>query len=191
MRLGHARRIVRPALGQIQFAVDEGMAARRDIAGEDADLAVRDLARRTRVLPRDAAGRLALLQEPRLVDDENRVVVGQRFERIIAHDVAQRISVPLAATQNGLLPPRPRIASRFRPHPAGLSPLLAEQTLEKILRRQRHARLREQRPHPTLHLTQRRCPQFQRRLDRCSRHPKIPMTNHGDPEFRNRLNAQL
>jgi len=81
--------------------------ARRDIAGEDADLTVGDLARRTRILPRDAAGRLALLQEPRLVDNENRVVVGQGFERVIAHDVAQRISVPLAATQNGLLPPRP------------------------------------------------------------------------------------
>ena len=88
MRLGHARRIVRPAFGQIQFAVDEGMTARRDIAGEDADLAIRDLARRTRILPRDATGRLALFQEPRLVDNENRVVVGQGFERVIAHDVA-------------------------------------------------------------------------------------------------------
>ena len=158
------------------------MTARRDIAGEDADLAVGDLARRTRILPRDAAGRLALFQEPRLVDNENRVVVGQGFERVIAHDVAQRISVPLAATQNGLLPPRPRIARRFRPHPAGLASLFAKQTFEEILRRQRHPRLREQRPHPTLHVTQRRRPQFQRRLDRCSRHPVTPMTNHGDPE---------
>ena len=182
MRLGHARRIVRPALGQIQFAVDERVTARRDIAGEDADLAVGDLARRARILPRDATGRLALLQKPRLVDDENRVVVGQGFERVIAHDVAQRISIPLAATQNSLLPPRTRIASRFRPHPAGLAPLLAEQTFEKILRRQRHPRLREQRTHPTLHVTQRRRPQLQRRLDRCSRHPLTPMTNHGDPE---------
>src|SRR5208337_4435553 len=133
-----------------QFAVDEGVTARRDIAGEDADLAVGDLARRTRILPRDAAGRLALLQEPRLVDDENSVVVGQRFERVIAHDVAQRVSVPLAATQNGLLPPRTGIARGFRPHPAGLAPLLAKQTLQKILRRPRNARLREQRRHPTL-----------------------------------------
>ena len=158
------------------------MAARRDVAGEDADLAVGDLARRPRILPRDAAGRLPLLQEPRLVDDENRIVVGQRFERVIAHDVAQRISVPLAATQNGLLPPRTRIARGFRPHPAGLAPLLAKQTFQEILRRKRNARLREQRPHPTLHIPQRRRPQFQRRLDRSSRHPAIPMTNHGDPE---------
>ena len=62
------------------------MSARRDIAGEDANLAVRDLARRARVLPRDAAGRLALLQEPRLVDNENRVVIGQGFERVRANE---------------------------------------------------------------------------------------------------------
>jgi hypothetical protein len=38
--------------------------------------------------------------------------------------------------------------------------------LEKILRGPRSARLREQRSHPTLHLTQRRRPQFQRCLNR-------------------------
>src|SRR5208282_1702078 len=84
--------------------------------------------------------------------------------------------------QNGLLSPRTRIASRFGAHPARLTTLLAEQALKKILRGKGHTRLREQRPNPTLHVTQRRRPQFQRRLDRCSRHPVTPMTNHGDPE---------
>jgi hypothetical protein len=84
VRLGHARRIVRPALGQIQFAVDEGVTARRDIAGEDADLTVGDLARRTRLLPRDAAGRLPLLQEPRLVDDEMLPHLDERQRRLFA-----------------------------------------------------------------------------------------------------------
>ena len=174
MRLGHARRIVRPAFGQIQFAVDEGMAARCDIAGENADLAVRDLACRARILPRDAAGRLALFQKSRLVDDENRILVGQRFQRIIAHDVAQCVRVPAPATKDRLLPPRPWIACRFGPHPAGLAPLFAKQPVEEILCRPCHALLREQRPHPTLHITQRRRPQLQRRLDRSSRHPAPP-----------------
>ena len=118
MRLGHARFIIGPAFGQIKFAVDEGVAALVDITGENADLAIRDLARRARVLTPDAAGSLALFQEPRLVDDENRIVVGQRLQRIMAHDVAQRISVPEAATQNGLLPPRtgsPAASARIHP----------------------------------------------------------------------------
>jgi hypothetical protein len=57
VRLGHARLVFRPALGQIKLAIDEGVAARRDIAGENADLAVRDLACRPvycRATPQDA-----------------------------------------------------------------------------------------------------------------------------------------
>jgi hypothetical protein len=151
--------------------IDEGVAARRDIAGENADLAVGDLACRAGVLPGDAAGRFALFQEAGLVDDEHRVFVGQGLERIVAHDVAQRICVPASATQDRLLTPWTRIARRFSPHPTGLAPLLAEQAVEEMLRRPRHAVLREQRSHPTLNLTQRRRPQLQRRLDRSARHP--------------------
>ena len=57
MRPGHARRIVCPAFGQIHFAVNEGMTVWRDMAGEDANLAIRDLARRTGILRRKAADR--------------------------------------------------------------------------------------------------------------------------------------
>jgi hypothetical protein len=74
MRFRHARFIVHPAPRQIKLAVDEGMTALCDTAGEDTDLAVRDFARRARIATRDAAGRLALFQVARLVDDEDRVV---------------------------------------------------------------------------------------------------------------------
>jgi len=77
--------------------------------------------------------------------------------------------------------PRPRIASRLGARPARLAPLLAEQPVEKMRRRSRHARLREQRPQPTLHFTQRRRPQPQRRPNRRSRHPMISMPNYDGP----------
>lgn len=134
MRFRHARFIICPALRQIKLAVDEGMATLCDIAGEDADLAVRDLARRARILTRDAAGRLALLQETRLVDDEDRVVVGERLQRIVADNVAQSVRVPLRTPEDRLLSPRTRIARCFRPHPTSLAPLFAQQAVEKMLR---------------------------------------------------------
>ena len=122
----HPDWVVRPGLGQIQRPVDEGMAVARHISAEHADLAVRDLARRPRVLTSDAAGGLALLQKPGLIQNKNRIRIGQGLQRIVTHDVAQRVSVPPSSTQNGLLAPGTGIASRFRTHPAGLAPLISE-----------------------------------------------------------------
>lgn len=80
------------------------------------DLAVCDLSCRTRVLSRDATGRVALLQEASLVDDENHAaVVGQSLKRIVSHNVAQCIRVPPSAIKDGLLASWPRIARSFRP----------------------------------------------------------------------------
>jgi hypothetical protein len=47
--------IVGPFLRKIQRAIDERMAMTRNVSSEDADLAVRNLARGTSVLPRHAA----------------------------------------------------------------------------------------------------------------------------------------
>lgn len=58
-----ARRFVGPALGQIEGTIDEGMAVTRYVGGENTDLAIRDLARRTRILPRYATRSFALLQK--------------------------------------------------------------------------------------------------------------------------------
>src|SRR6201996_8087778 len=56
--------IVGPFLRKIQRAIDERMTVARHVGGEDADLAVRDLAGGTSVLPRHPARRLALLEKP-------------------------------------------------------------------------------------------------------------------------------
>src|SRR5450631_891617 len=109
-----AIRIVGPFLRKIQRAIDERMTVARNVGREDSDLAVRDLARGTRVLTRHPARRLALLEKAGLVDHEDRVVIRQMFDDIIADDIAQSISVPITTPQNCLLPPRARIASRLR-----------------------------------------------------------------------------
>src|SRR5271165_2572670 len=83
---------------------------------------------------------------------------------IVAHNVAQRIRIPSATAQKRLLPPRTRIASRFGAHPSGLPPLITKQPIQEQARARRDALLSEQRPHPTLHIPQRRCPQLKRRL---------------------------
>jgi hypothetical protein len=69
--------IVGPLLRKIQCAIDERMAMTRNVGSEDADLAVRNLACRTGVLPRYAARRVALLEKTGLVDDEDRIVICQ------------------------------------------------------------------------------------------------------------------
>ena len=70
------------------------MAVARYIGGRHADLAVRDLAGGTRVLPRHAARCLALLEESGFIDNQDCVVVREMLHDLPAHHVAQRISVP-------------------------------------------------------------------------------------------------
>ena len=62
--------IVGPFLRKIQRAVDESMTVARNVGREDADLAARDLARRTSVLTRHAARRFALFEKAGLIDHE-------------------------------------------------------------------------------------------------------------------------
>jgi hypothetical protein len=95
MRLASSR-----FLGQIKRPVVAGMPVARHRGGEHADLAGGDLPRRARVLACNPAGRLALLQKAGLVDDKNRLLIGQRFQRVIAHNVAQRIGVPVATAKD-------------------------------------------------------------------------------------------
>src|ERR1700721_326751 len=102
------------------------MTVARHVGGEDADLAVRDLAGGTSVLPRHPARCLALLEKAGLVDHQHRIVIRQMLDDIVAHDVAQRIGVPTPATEGRLLSPWAGIASRLRAHPAGLALLVSE-----------------------------------------------------------------
>ena len=126
-----AIRIVSPFLRKIQRAIDEPMTVARNIGSEDSDLSARDLARGTRVLPCHSARRLALFEKAGLVDHQDRIVIRQMPDDIIADDIAQSISIPIPTTQDRLLPPRARIASCLRAHPTGFALLISEQTLEK------------------------------------------------------------
>jgi hypothetical protein len=164
---------------QVESAVDEGVAVAGHVGREHADLAVGDLARRAGVLARDAAGGLALLEKSGFIDHQHRIRVGQRLQRVVAHDVAQRVRLPPAPAEDGLLPPRPRVARRLGPHPGGLAPLRPEQPIEEQAGRGRHALLGEQGADPRFGVPQRRRPQLQRRLDRCTAHPSTPLHTGG------------
>src|SRR5664279_6208896 len=171
--------IVGPFLRKIQRAVDERMTVARNVGREDADLAVRDLACGTSVLPRHSARRLALLEKAGLVDHEDRIVIRQMLDDIIADDIAQSIGIPIHATQDRLLPPWAGIASCLRPHPTGLALLIPEQAFQEQTCIRRNALLSEQRTYPLLDLPKRRRPQRKRLLNR--RCPRPRSSNHGCP----------
>src|SRR5882762_2683413 len=171
--------IVGPFLRKIQRAIDERMAMTRNVGSEDADLAICNLACRTSVLPRLTARRLALLEKAGLVDDEDRIVICQMLDDIVADNIAQGIGIPIPATKDRLLPPWTRIARRLGAHPTGLALLIAEQTFQKQACVPRNAFLPEQRTYPLLHFPKRRCPQCKRLFNRRCTRPRS--SNHGCP----------
>ena len=171
MRRRHARRVNGPGLRQIQSPVNESVAMARHIGGEDADLAVGDLARRASVLPANATRRLALLQETGLINHQNSIVIRKGFNDILTHNVPQCVRIPSPAAKNGLLPPRTGIARCLRAHPTRLAPFITQKAVQERTRRRRHTILCEQRPHPSLRIPQRISPEFQRRLDRSTHNP--------------------
>src|SRR6202166_4239719 len=81
--------IVGPFLRKIQRTIDERMTVARNVGSEDSGLAVRDLACGTSVLARHSARRLALLEKAGLVNHEDRIVIRQMLDDIIADDIAQ------------------------------------------------------------------------------------------------------
>jgi hypothetical protein len=150
--------IVGPLFRKIQRAIDERMTVARNIGAEDADLAVRDLARGARVLPPHSARGLALLEKAGLVDHEDRVIIRQMLDDIIADDIAQSVCIPVTATQDRLLSPWTRIAGCLCAHPTGLALLITKQTFQKQACIRRNTILLEQRTHPLLDLPKRRRP---------------------------------
>ena len=73
-----------PALGQVEPAIDEGVASIRHVSGEHTNLTVGDLARRAGVLPLHAAGSGALLEKTGLVDHQHGIRRRQGLESIRA-----------------------------------------------------------------------------------------------------------
>ena len=86
---------------------------------------------------------LPLLEKACFIDDQNRIIGRQVLDDIIPHKVTQRIRIPTATAQQGLLTPGARIASCFRAHPPGLAPLVPQQPVEEQVCRRGYARLRE------------------------------------------------
>src|SRR3981189_2605650 len=101
------------------------------------------------------------------------------LDDIVAYDIAQGIGIPIPTTQDRLLPPRARIASRLRAHPTGFALLISEQTFQKQACIRRNTILIEQRTYPFLDLTKRRRPQRKRLFNR--RWPRPRSSNHGCP----------
>src|ERR1700756_1269387 len=159
------------------------MAMPRHVGGEHSDLAIGDLARRASVLARDAARGLALFQKAGLIDDQNRVLITKRFQRVLTDNVAQRVGVPLPPAQDRLLAPGAWIAGCFRSHPTRLAWLVAQQSVEKLPHRGCNALLRKQPTDALLDLSQRRSPQRQRIFNRRATNHQIP--NHGRPWIQN------
>jgi hypothetical protein len=50
---------------------------------------------------------------------------------ILAHQVAQRISIPSVSAQKRLLPPRTRIAGRLGSHPSRLASFIAKNAIQE------------------------------------------------------------
>src|SRR3954453_9704193 len=90
-----------------------------DIGREHADLTVGDLAGRARVLAPHPAGGPPLLEKAGLVYDQHRTRIGQGLKGIVAHQIAQRLGVPLSPAEQRLRGPD------RRPPPPASSPSCA------------------------------------------------------------------
>ena len=159
------------------------MTVARNVGSKDPDLAVRDLARGARVLPPHTARGLALLEKAGLVDHEDRVIIRQMLDDIIADNIAQSVSIPVTATQNRLLPPGTRIPGCLCAHPTGLALLIAKQTFQKQACIRRNTILLEKRTYPLLDLPKRRSPERKRLFNRRNTRPRC--SNHGCPWIQN------
>src|SRR3981081_1675393 len=155
------------------------MTVARNVGSEDADLAVGNLPCRTSVLRRHSPSPSALVEKAGLVDHQHRIVIRQMLDDIVAYDIAQGIGIPIPTTQDRLLPPWARIASRLRAHPTGFAPLISEQTFQEQTGIRRNTLLCEQRTYPLLDLSKRRRPQRKRLFNR--RGPRPRSSNHGCP----------
>ena len=97
--------------------------------------------------------------------------MSEMLDDIIAYEIAQRIGIPAITPQKLLLAPGAGIARCLCPHPTGLAPFVAEQSVNKRASARRRALLRKQRPYPSFNVAQGRCPQLECRLNRASGHP--------------------
>jgi hypothetical protein len=108
-------------------------------------------------MPRHPARRVALFEKAGLVYHENRIIIRQMLDDIVAEDIAQRIGIRIHPTKDSLLLSR-RIARCLRAHSTGLALLITKQTFQKQACVPHNTFLPRQRSYPLLHLKKRRCP---------------------------------
>ncbi len=133
-----ARQIVTPLFGQIQFAVDQRMAQRRDVGEEDAHLTVVDLSRRPAILLPDADRVAAAFGKAAFINDEDRegwlVHSGGGRGQGLADQGAQFIThaglVPDGTREQALHAVGPQLPSVFGDLPAIFAGDLAEDGLQ-------------------------------------------------------------
>src|SRR5215203_146858 len=95
--------VMSPLLGQIQLPVDESLTPKGGIGQKHPDLAVLRLAGGADVLALDPDALLTLLDEARLIDDQNTLIAfAQMLDHVASEIVAHEIGVPVGSTQQVL-----------------------------------------------------------------------------------------
>ena len=129
-RPGPARRILRPLLRQIEFAVDQRMPPAAGIGKKHADLAILDTSGSAAILPCHPGRFAALFEKTGLIDGEDAIIGAQMRDHIIAAQIAGRIRLPYGPAQHPLGTPRTRITDLLGQLPAVFALDRAQQTFE-------------------------------------------------------------
>ena len=109
-----------------------------------------------------------------LVNDQHRVPLGQRLKRIVTHNIAQRVGIPVAAPQHRLLALGTGIASGLRSHPPRLAPLRSEKRVQESRRRSHNTWMPDQPTQTGLRFPKFGRPELQQILNGNTRHRTLP-----------------
>src|SRR5215218_3670562 len=137
--------VMSPLLGQIQLPVDESLTPKGGIGQKHPDLAVLRLAGGAGVLALDPGAALALLDEARLIDDEDRTLLAQMLSHIASQIVAHEIGVPVGSSQQMLYAIGCSVSRHFSQLPRVLALGCRKQTAQIVPRPASNLAAREER----------------------------------------------
>ena len=124
-----------PLFGQVQFAVDESLTPTGGIGQEHPDLAVLRLAGGAGVLTLDPDALVSLLDEARLIDDQDTpILVAQMLENVFPQVVSERMGIPVGSTQQVLDTIGRHVSRHFGQLPRVLALSPREQTAQIVVR---------------------------------------------------------
>jgi hypothetical protein len=118
-------------MSSLSGSVGKGVFPSRGIRTEYPDLAVRNLALRTRILPSHIAGGPTFLQKSGLINEQHAIVSVQTPNHMIPDDITKGIGIPSATTRKSLLPSLAHIACGFRLYLSRLVWFIANQNIKK------------------------------------------------------------